>query len=294
MITSSNVWCLIPININDQLESLIKTHNYELALSLIQSYQAHIEVTNAMAQHQTANPFTNPDVFSKELNQDLIVKIENELALQMFCQKQFTESMKRFEKLKTDPTCVIAFVPGLLPDRIRMTLINYKDFKLPDLANDQKAAIDALIDYLQYKRKETLKVSRDVSETVSAKDELSKIEQQQISLYSLIDHKCINKTRKSVLEVIDTTLLQCYLRTREQLVQNLMRRENNFFHLEESERLLKTHKRLVELVILYEKKSLHERALQLLLQESSNQQSPLYGLTHSVKYMKKLGGSRII
>jgi hypothetical protein len=66
MITSSNVWCLIPININDQLESLIKTHIYELALSLIQSYQAHIEVTNAMAQHQTAHPFTNPDVFSKK------------------------------------------------------------------------------------------------------------------------------------------------------------------------------------------------------------------------------------
>ncbi len=128
------------------------------------------------------------------------------------------------------------------------------------------------------------------SEVQVKKDEyLNKIEQQQISLYSLIDHKFINKTRKSILEIIDTTLLQCYLRTREQLVQNLLRRENNYFHLDESERLLKTHKRLVELVILYEKKGLHDRALQLLLQESANQQSQLFGLGHLVKYMKKLG-----
>jgi hypothetical protein len=160
IITQSNVWCLLPTNANDQLELLAKSHNFELALSLIKSYNAYMDENTSTLKAHNSNPFTSPNVFIKEINQDLIVKIENEFALHIFCQKQFAESMKHFELLKTDPTCIIAFVPGLLPDKFRTNLINYKDFKLPDLgqANDQKMAIDALIDYLQYKRKELLKV----------------------------------------------------------------------------------------------------------------------------------------
>lgn len=304
--TQSNVWGLIPIEVNEQLDGLIKYHNYDIGINLINSYNAYQQLNEQAfiksgsgggeqnQAHNRLQPFLNLKLFQVKINPELIVKIKNLDALDSYCQKQFEKSMKQFEVLNTDPTCIIAFISGLLPDSHRMQLIQYRDFKLPDLnSQETKQAIDYLIDYLNYKRKEILK-DFDISSTSSSSSAAAANQSNtHLQLYSLNDFKFITKSRKQILEIIDTTLLQAYLRTREQLVQNLLRRENTFFHLETSERLLKAQNKYLELIILYEKKQLHERALVLLSDELNKTNSPLNNISHIIKYLKKLTNKHI-
>lgn len=67
----------------------------------------------------------------------------------------------------------------------------------------------------------------------------------------------------------------------------------NFLHLKESERLLIQHNKLSELITLYERKDAHEKALNLLMCESSKSNSILAGLKHLVDYLKKLGNKNL-
>lgn len=72
-----------------------------------------------------------------------------------------------------------------------------------------------------------------------------------------------------------------------------LRLHPNFLHLKESERLLLQHNKLNELITLYERKEAHEKALNLLVTESSKSNSTLAGLKHLVTYLKKLGNKNI-
>lgn len=281
--TQSNVWCLLLIEINEQLNSLMKYRNYDLAIGLHDCYNcyqqlnADVLLTKKMQASVIENElqlFLNLNIFQAQVDENLIVKAKHQNALDLFCQKQFGPSMKLFESLNTDPSYIIAFIRGLLPEAHRAHLIQYKDFKLPELnVQEIKTAIDFLIDYLQFKRKEILKDEKNV----------------QLTLYTLVDFNYVTKSRKAVLEVIDTTLLQAYLRTNEQLVTPLLRRENTYFHLDTCERLLKQQGKLNELLILYEKRNLHERALDLLNDELGKHNSKLNSIDHLIKYLKKLG-----
>ena len=291
--TQSNIWCLLLIEINEQLNSLIKCRNYDLAIGLHDCYKFYQQLNadvllNKKQTVPSSSPpsppsnssesnqmqlFLNLNIFQASVDENLIVKAKHQNALELFCQKQFGPSMKLFESLSTDPSYIIAFIRGLLPESHRAQLIQYKDFKLPDLnVQEMKTAIDFLIDYLQFKRKEILKDDKNLI----------------LSLYSLVDYNFINKSRKATLEIIDTTLLQAYLRIHEQLVTPLLRRENTYFHLETCERLLKQQGKLNELLILYEKRNLHERALDLLNEEFGKHNSKLNNIEHLIKYLKKL------
>jgi hypothetical protein len=280
--TQSNVWCLLLVEINEQLNSLIKYRNYDLAIGLSDCYKfyqqlnADVFLKQKPASSTSDNQlqlFLNLNIFQAIVDENLILKVKHQNALEQFCQKQFENSMKIFEMLPTDPSYIIAFVKGLLPDHHREQLIQYKDFKLPDLnVQETKLAIDYLIDYLQYKRKEILKDDKN----------------KNLTLYSLVDFNFKSKNRMNTLEIIDTTLLQAYLRTREQLVLPLLRRENNYFHLGTCERLLKQQGKLNELLILYEKRSEHKSALDLLNEELGKQNSKLNNIENMIKYLKKL------
>lgn len=177
--------------------------------------------------------------------------------------------------MKTDPSHLIAFLPGLLPDNYRSKL-NLDDYYPSLNPKEQEDAIASLIDYLQFKRNEYLKAN-----------------DQNFSLIPLIEGRPVLKARTQILQIIDTTLLKCYLKSKENLVQFFLRRDPNFLHLEESERLLNQHNKLNELIILYEKKEAHEKALNLLMTESSKSNSNLSGLKHIVEYLKKLGNQNL-
>lgn len=75
--------------------------------------------------------------------------------------------------------------------------------------------------------------------------------------------------------------------TNDALVAPLLRR--NHCHLEETERTLKKHHKHSELIILYQTKGLHHKALELLQKQADQADSNLRGYERTVHYLQNLG-----
>lgn len=103
------------------------------------------------------------------------------------------------------------------------------------------------------------------------------------------------KSRRQLLQIVDTTLLKCYLLTNDALVASLLRLKDNHCHLEESERALKRHHKHAELIILYQTRGLHRKALELLKKHATSNEdfgSPLANHERTIQYLQHLGESR--
>ncbi|KAL4237860.1 Vam6/Vps39-like protein [Mactra antiquata] len=205
--------------------------------------------------------------------QHRISQIQTLHAVNLFCKLKFEESMKIFVTLDTDPSHVIGLFPNLLPQEYRDKL-DYPE-KLPKLeGGDLEKGLLALTDYLNDKRRMLLKENfvsptaiKDGNKTLDSKDQLS--------------------------QIIDTTLLKCYLHTNDALVASLLRLKDNNIHIEEAERSLKKREKYSELIILYEKKGLHEKALNQLMKQATRPNSPLYGCDRTVSYLQHLGSEHL-
>ncbi|XP_061651519.1 vam6/Vps39-like protein isoform X2 [Phyllopteryx taeniolatus] len=243
------VWRLVPVSIATQIRQLLEDKQFELALQL------------AMKDDSDGD------------KKQQIHHIQNLYAFNLFCQKRFDDSMQVFAKLGTDPTHVIGLYPDLLPSDYRRQL-HYPN-PLPALsgAELEKAHL-ALIDYLTQKRSHLVKQLNDSDPSTTS---------------PLMEGTPTIKSRKKLLQIIDTTLLKCYLHTNVALVSPLLRLENNHCHIEESEYILKKAHKYSELIILYEKKGLHQKALQVLLDQSTKANSPLKGHERTVQYLQRLG-----
>ena len=91
------------------------------------------------------------------------------------------------------------------------------------------------------------------------------------------------------MQILDTTLLKCYLKTNDALVAPLLRLPENQCHLEESERALKRCQKWSELIIFYNTRGLHKKALNLLKDHRHREDSPLKGRERTVAYLQNLG-----
>lgn len=128
--------------------------------------------------------------------------------------------------------------------------------ELPKLADkDLENGLLALIDYLVEVRSQVGKVQGNA--------------------------KAFGRNPKTLLSIIDTTLLKCYLETNDSFVSSLIRLNN--CHLEHSEKLLKSYKKYGELIILYQTKGQHKRALTLL------KNSDLFNHERTIQYLQHLG-----
>ncbi|XP_058847250.1 vam6/Vps39-like protein isoform X1 [Acipenser ruthenus] len=244
------VWRLVPVSIATQIRQLLQDKQFELALQLAKMKDDSDGDKRQQIHH-----------------------IQNLYAFNLFCQKRFDDSMQVFSKLGTDPTHVIGLYPDLLPSDYRKQL-HYPN-PLPSLsgAELEKANL-ALIDYLTQKRSHLVKKLNDADPSPTS---------------PLMEGIPIIKSRKKLLQIIDTTLLKCYLHTNVALVAPLLRLENNHCHIEESEYVLKKAHKYSELIILYDKKGLHEKGLQVLLDQSTKANSPLKGHERTVQYLQRLG-----
>jgi len=92
-----------------------------------------------------------------------------------------------------------------------------------------------------------------------------------------------------LLQIVDTSLLKCYLQTNEAMIAPLLRLKDNHCHIEECERVLVKAKKVNELVLLYQSKGNHKKALDLLLRQSDQPTSPLSGPKKTVDYLQHLG-----
>lgn len=95
-----------------------------------------------------------------------------------------------------------------------------------------------------------------------------------------------------LLQIIDTSLLKCYLQTKENMIAPLLRLKNHC-HVDECERVLVKAKKVSELVMLYQSKGIHKKALDLLLRQADLPSSPLKGTDKTIEYLQKLGSENI-
>lgn len=186
--------------------------------------------------------------------------------------------MKEFIKLETDPCDVIRLFPDLITSTSStassmiptptssIIASSMANASLPKLENrDLENGLLALIDYLVNIR---FKLKTKMALELQTK---SHTNQQQMS----------------ILSVIDTTLLKCYLQTNDSLVASLLRLNNCY--LEESEKTLKKYEKYCELVILYQTKGHHKKALQLLKDQAEVPNSSLFGHERTIQYLQNLG-----
>ncbi|KAI5642851.1 vacuolar sorting protein 39 domain 2 domain-containing protein [Phthorimaea operculella] len=194
-------------------------------------------------------------------------------AHELFATKEYTLSMKEFMKLGTDPATVIS----LFPELDNKTDPSKKKLKGKDLEN----ALSALIKYLTELRLKICNESKELEKT-DGKSEASSSQRED-------GHSQRNIQQQ--LELIDTTLLKCYLQTNDALVASLLRLKN--CRLDEAEKVLLQHGKHSELIILYQTKGKHTKALQLLKEQAKQPDSSLKGYHRTKTYLQHLGAEHI-
>ncbi len=200
-----------------------------------------------------------------------VMQIQTLHAFDLFCSSRFKESMEMFTTLNIDPSHVIGLFPDLLPSQFRSQL-SYPD-EIPNLkGRELESATLALIEYLLLRRHHLIGlVGNSLAPLAMTSD-------------------CVTvKSRRLILQIIDTTLLKCYLKTNDALVALLLRSDENYCHLEEAERSLKKSQRFAELVIFYNARGLHKKALALLKDHFDKHDSPLKSHLKTVQYLQNLG-----
>ena len=225
-------------------------------------------------QFELALKLANEDenVSKKE---DTEKSIETLHAFDLFCKKSFKESMKLFTKLNTDPAHVIGLFPDLLPDVYR-SKIEYPSPPPNIDGADLQRGLEELKDYLIQVR---YKLVNPSSNEFTA---------------DMTDAQASNSKRAQLRQIVETTLLKCYLHlNRMQFVASLLRLPDNHCHLEETEQVLKRHHKYDELIILYQSKGLHRKALDLLKKQSCKTDSHLAGPESTISHLQKLGAEHL-
>ncbi|XP_054708106.1 vam6/Vps39-like protein [Uloborus diversus] len=252
--SNSDVWLLHAVSFTEQISQLLSEKQFELALRMAEMI------------HE-----------SEGENKQLIQRIENLNAFYLFCKQNFKEAMELFLKLETDPSHVIGLFPNLLPEEFRSSL-EYPD-GLPNLQGTElETGLLALTDYLVEVRH---RLKSDSTSNIPSMTAIMEPGKTKI------------RSKKQLLQIIDTTLLKCYLQTNDALVASLLRVKDNYCHIDESERALKMHQKYSELIILYNKKGMHRKALELLMRQAKKIGSPLKGHERTIQYLQHLGSEHL-
>merc|ERR1712142_256434 len=217
-------------------------------------------------QFQLALELSDMIVEEKTLNRET----KRLYAFHLFTLRRFKESFTIYAALDTEPPYVIGLFPNLLPPGYKQSFAEYPE-KVPALEGGElEIGVLELIDYLTQKRYELLMaVGGDMKG----------------------DDPTTSKSR-TLMQIIDTTLLKCYLMTNDSMVGPLLR-TTNFCHLEESENLLRERRKFSELTILYEKKGQHRKALEVLKKQASRSDPQMGGISRTITYLQHLGADFI-
>ncbi|CAH0400093.1 unnamed protein product [Chilo suppressalis] len=235
------VWCLSSVDVTKQRQQLLKDKQFQIAIDLMKLSDC-----------------------SEEEKKKSIRSIQRLYAYDLFDHAYYSQSMKEFIKLNTDPAEVIELFPDLSGKSEGSK--NKNKLKGKDLEN----ALNALIEYLVDLRS---MIGQNKSEASTSQEQGSQRNVQQ------------------QLELIDTTLLKCYLQTNDAFVAPLLRLNN--CRLEEAEKTLLQHSKYSELIILYQTKGQHTKALQLLREQAQQPDSSLKGYNRTKHYLQNLGAEHI-
>lgn len=255
--SSSDVWLLNsrPL-MRANIERLVAEKQFELAIQLAEK--------------------------CSEIGDKGVVEIKRKAAFNLFCQRKFEEWLEIHSQVKTDVITVIAHFPRLLDSSYRDSVKSLLDEPPPEFAeNECRSGLLALSSYLAAVRTEHAKAISDYRKKAALGRSGDLLSLEEI------------KNHANILQVVDTTLLKCYLQTNEILVASLMRLPDNKCILADSEAILLEREKFYELYLLYEKRNLHDKALILLKQHAHDTDSPLSGCELTVQYLQRLGNSHL-
>ncbi|XP_076052623.1 vacuolar protein sorting 39 [Oratosquilla oratoria] len=252
--STSHVWCLHANPVSQQIPQLLIQKEFELALKLVDLWDEAPDAKQQMNQH-----------------------IQRLLAFHHFSCQRFQEAMNLFFELNTELLYVIGLYPDLVPEEYRSRL-QYPSTPPVLLGTDLENALQALIHYLLQVRHQLVGGSGGVSKTGGLRSTEGSVN---------------IKSRHQMLQIIDTTLLKCYLQTNDALIVPLLRMPDSRVSIEEGERVLRKANKYQELVLLLQTKGLHQKALELLLRHSKRPDSPLKGHQRIISYLQHLGPNQI-
>ncbi len=204
-----------------------------------------------------------------------VQQIQTLCAFDLFCNLKFKESMDIFYQLDIDTSHVIGLFADLLPQDFRNQL-SYPDNPPVLQGKELENATLSLVEYL-----------------TRVRHKLNGTSSKAVSPYPIMEGCVTIKSKRQMLQILDTTLLKCYLRTNDALVAPLLRLKENQCHLEETERALIRSQRYAELIIFYNTRGLHKKALSLLKEHAGRPQSSLRGPERTVQYLQNLGPEHV-
>ncbi|XP_058809181.1 vam6/Vps39-like protein [Phymastichus coffea] len=254
----SQVWSINATDFTQQIRILLEQSQFQLALKL-----------------------TNLSDLSEEEKTKKTYRIQTLYAHHLFRNKKFREAMEQFLKLGTDPYEVIRLFPDLVSRPSNENEPNEPEPNLPKLQDrDLESGLLALIDYLTEVR------FKLINDDAKEKEAGEKGKRKNVPQSDKMKNMTAVATEQ-LLKIIDTTLLKCYLQTNDALVAPLLRL--NHCHLAEAEKTLLQHQKYPELIILYQTKGQHKKALELLEKQSKENDSSLKGTERTIQYLQHLG-----
>lgn len=253
----NDIFAIAAIPIDQQKAQMITEKHFELALRLAN--------LNQMKE----------DVGTRD--------IELQYAHDLFHKNSFKEALNLFYKLDISPLIVIELFPDLSDevftqadeDDTVSVISGNKNESGPNRNSDER--ITALIDYL-------IQIRRKIS--VNAKPVQISATMQNVE-YSIYSHMKSPRALERLRQEVDTTLLKCYLKTKNALVASLLRLPDNHCKLQVTEKALLKYHKYNELIILYRSRGLHRKALEQL--KIQCQESPASGYEKMVQYLQHLG-----
>eukprot|EP01080_Neovahlkampfia_damariscottae_P001204 gene1204-11294_t len=204
-----------------------------------------------------------------EIDKSRIENLHLEYAFHLFKLGDYKNAAQHFIKTNTDPRVAISLIPNLL--------IGTEDLNV--FAHEDKVSIH--------------KILEDPTQLNKA---LSAIRIFLTNVRIPIGKDNLDKHDEKIGESVDSALLRCYLETQPNLLGPYLRMPNRC-NLEYSEDLLIKNKKYTELVIFYQQKELHEKALNLLKKisiEKEEGNEELFGIKPTIEYLKKLKDKNLI
>lgn len=276
--SASDIFAIVAIPVDQQKAQMVSERHFELALRLAN-----------MEQREDVQDAGTRD-------------IELQYAHDLFHKGSYREALELFFKLDISPLIVIQLFPDLsdqvftqLDEQANTAASSGASNSLSNGSVDGQSEerLTALIGYLiQIRRKiAPIRLNRDASNSnVRSLNDMN-LHQADHDESTLSSHLKSPRALDRLKQEVDTTLLKCYLMTTNALVASLLRLPENHCKLQVTEKALIKYHKYNELIILYQSRGLHRRALDLLM--THFQDSPVSGYEKTVQYLQHLGQDQL-
>uniref|UniRef100_A0A914GUY8 Protein farnesyltransferase n=1 Tax=Globodera rostochiensis TaxID=31243 RepID=A0A914GUY8_GLORO len=274
---------------SDQVLSLVYHHPYLVGILPKNLLEVRFQYYVWAAEEPSMPPMKKQFELAAQLSASSTqqIAIQRQLATKYFFERKFSKCFEIHTELKTDVLLVLNLFPFFIPEKYVAVLTRYPqaelqtfEVSLENIAeNERKFATQALIQYLVARRAE----------------QIALVNQHYLDYNSGNKARtlCTNelKRHEASLELIDTVLLKCYIKANPSMAKSLLRTKNCCCIVSEAEKDLNQYGLFEELLILYEKKKMYRKYLELLQREVKKHES--FGIKDIANFLRRLKRDQI-